>query len=147
MCGDAVIAVCAPIVARAAETDAALQVGTALIAVITFLGVWLIQRDPIDTPPSNTEVRDAIAAAFAITYLVMVGWTAFGNPGSQNASGQAQGLAPLTQMLTSHFTVLTGIVVGFYFGADAFKQTTQKRSSTPAARNAPHVTATLGSAE
>jgi hypothetical protein len=131
MVADADIAIGAPIVSLAARTDTALQVGTALIAVVTFLGVWLIQRDPVDKPPSVTEVRDAIAAAFTITYLVMVAWTAFGNPGSQNASDQIQPLSALTEMLTSHFSVLTGIVVGFYFGADAFKHGTQDRGDKP----------------
>jgi hypothetical protein len=68
-------------------------------------------------------MRDAIAAAFVVTYLVIVGWSAFFNYLTDVT--QQSALSPLTSSLITNFTALTGVVVGSYFGADALKQITQ----------------------
>jgi hypothetical protein len=88
--------------------------------------VWLIQRDSVYGRENSTRnpIRDAIAAAFVVTYLLIVGWTAFFHLYKQ---GQQYQLAPLTQTFVNNFTVLTGVVVGSYFGVDAVKQVAQIR--------------------
>jgi hypothetical protein len=79
-------------------------------------------------------MRDGIAAAFVVTYLVILGWAAFFNyysspppnaaPNAPTSPALQAQLSPLTQALIGNFTVLTGVVVGGYFGADAVKQVT-----------------------
>ena len=56
--------------------DIPLQAGAALIAVVTFVGVWLIQRLRPNVGPVS-EMRDAIAAAVVVVYLVILGWSSF----------------------------------------------------------------------
>lgn len=99
------------------RTDTALQLGAAALAIATFLGVWFLQR-PADAADHMNAMRDAIAASFVVTYLAIVGWSAFlitiaGRP-----------MSAIAQDVIPNFTVLTGIVVGGYFGADALKQVT-----------------------
>ena len=120
---DLVVAVGAPLWNYYFTTgDAALQAGAAVIAVTTFTSVWLIQRSRTYGYPTTESMRDAIAASFVVTYLVMVAWSAFFRYTENMDLGRQVVLAPLTQTLISNFTILTGLVVAFYFGADAFKQ-------------------------
>ena len=74
-------------------------------------------------------MRDAIAASFVVTYLVMVAWSAFFNSTENMDPGGRAVLAPLTQTLISNFIILTGLVVGFYFGIEAIKQVVQSRET------------------
>lgn len=120
------VAAAGPVWDRHADTDMPLEMGAAVVAVWTFFMVWLIQRDPAyarENPASN-PLRDAIAAAFVVTYLVIVGWTAFFH---LFTSVEHPALAPLTQTFVSNFTFLTGVVVGSYFGVDVVKQVVQIR--------------------
>lgn len=91
-----------------------LEAGAAVIAVVTFLGVWLLQRHVGAGRYDRNSMRDGIAAAFVVTYLVIVSWAAF-------MRGE-QAVTPLAQAVIPNFTVLVGVVVGGYFGADAVKQ-------------------------
>jgi hypothetical protein len=123
---DLAIAAAGPVWDRHSNTDMPLEMGAAVVAVWTYFMVWLIQRrsvEAIENPASN-PIRDAIAAAFVVTYLVIVGWTAFFHLFKE---GEQYQLAPLTQMFVTNFTFLTGVVVGSYFGADVVKQVAQIR--------------------
>ncbi|WP_102417562.1 hypothetical protein [Mycobacterium sp. 4858] len=100
------------------KSDAALQVGAAVIAVATFLGVWLLQRHAGAGRSDRNSMRDGIAAAFVVTYLVIAGWAAF------LITSEGRHLSALAENVVPNFTVLTGIVIGGYFGADAVKQVT-----------------------
>jgi hypothetical protein len=120
---DVLVAAGAPLLDRyMVHHDLILGAGAAVIASSTFLGVWLIQRKEAAGRAVRNSMRDAIAAAFVMTYLVIVSWSAFFN--FLLAQGPAT-LSPLSATLVTNFTVLTGIVVGGYFGADAVKQVTQ----------------------
>jgi hypothetical protein len=139
---DIVIAAGTPWVNTVTDNDAILAGGAAVIAVATFLGVWLLQRDAAAGRYDRNSMRDGIAAAFVVTYLVIVSWSAFfamtnanpspsANPApapifppASNSAATPQ-LSPLTQAFIGNFTILTGVVVGGYFGADALKQVTQ----------------------
>lgn len=94
-----------------------LEAGAAMIAVVTFLGVWLLQRQRGAGRDDRNSMRDGIAAAFVVTYLVIVGWAAFMKVTEDQ-------MPPLAQALIGNFTVLVGVVVGGYFGADTVKQVT-----------------------
>lgn len=61
-------------------------------------------------------MRDAIAAAFVVTYLVIVGWATFFKGDTERPE--------LSKEVVGSFTVLVGVVIGGYFGADAIKQVT-----------------------
>lgn len=115
---DLAVAVGAPLF----HSNFVLQAGVGVIAVNTFASVWLLERGSEEgKKPLTSPMRNSIAASFVVTYLVLVGWSAF-------LQGQTN-LAPngLTQVLISNFTILTGIVVGFYFGTDAIKQVARDR--------------------
>jgi hypothetical protein len=121
------------------QSDKALETGAAVIAVSTFLGVWLLQRREAAGHHARNSMRDGIAAAFVVTYLVIVAWAAFFSyyPIAPSEAGAHPPpplqLPPLTQALIGNFTILTGVVVAGYFGADAVKQVTlinaQRRQS------------------
>lgn len=111
------------------KSDTALQAGAAVIEVTTFTCVWLIQRSRVYKNPTTDSMRDAIAASFVVTYLVLVGWSAFFNYAVSVEESREAALAPLTQTLISNFTILTGLVVGFYFGTEAIKQVVQARET------------------
>ena len=104
--------------------DIPLQAGAALIAVVTFVGVWLIQRLRPNVGPVS-EMRDAIAAAVVVVYLVILGWSSF-FPTISKSSGET--LNPLTSTFITNFTALTGIVIGFYFTSTAATQIAARRS-------------------
>ncbi|MFJ9370470.1 hypothetical protein ACIRRA_39445 [Nocardia sp. NPDC101769] len=110
------------------KKDAPLAGGAGVIAAATFFGVWLIQRKHAQGRANRNSMRDAIAAGFVVTYLALVAWAAF-----LNLIGGRDGNA--LDPLTANFTVLTGVVVGGYFTADAAKQIAQIKAgadNTPA---------------
>lgn len=132
---DAIVAVATPFVDiwyvrytyRPEPPDVPLQAGVALIAVVTFLGVWTIQRRRPQADITS-EMRDAIAAAVVVVYLVILSWSTF-FPRITTSSGT---LNPLTSTLITNFTALTGIVIGFYFSATAATNIAQHRSKPSA---------------
>jgi hypothetical protein len=121
---DVAVATVAPIIAEWKNNLTWLQVGAAVIAVATFLGVWLLQRHRAAGRAEWNSMRDAIAAAFVLTYLAIVGWVTF--IGFYKTDEPK--VIGLTSMLVQNFTVLTGVVVGGYFSADAIKQVTRIRA-------------------
>jgi protein-S-isoprenylcysteine O-methyltransferase Ste14 len=114
------------------RSDVPLQVGAATIAVVTFLGTWMAERNVAGSGPEANTMRDAIAATFVVTYLVIVGWATF--LGFYSGNGQ-ETLNPLANTVLPSFTVLTGVVVGGYFGADAIKQVTHIRAAQGRSQN------------
>jgi hypothetical protein len=125
--GDLLVAIAAPASAVGLNPDSywPLQIGAALIGVWTFLMVWMIQHGADASERRRTAVRDAIAAAFVTTYLVIVSWSVF----SRLATNQdVANLDPLAVTLVSHFTYLTGIVVAAHVGAGALEKFGAQRS-------------------
>ncbi|WP_418001600.1 hypothetical protein ACNO8X_14805 [Mycobacterium sp. PDNC021] len=115
--GDLVIATGAPFLNKLFKGwNGPLEAAAAAIAVGTFLGVWLLQRHGGAGRHDRNSMRDAITAAFVVTYLVIVGWATFSALGND--------VTPFTKDLVANFTLLVGVVVGGYFGADAVKQVT-----------------------
>jgi hypothetical protein len=57
-------------------------------------------------------MRDAIAAAVVIVYLVILCWSTF-FPRLSPSNNTV--LNPLTSTFITNFTAVTGIVIGFYF--------------------------------
>ncbi|NED49323.1 hypothetical protein G3I24_00130 [Micromonospora aurantiaca] len=111
--------------------DLYLMTGAALIGAITFLGVWYVQRMHL-LNGSSVAMRDAIAAAFVLTYLPMVGWSAF-SPYVREGDPVKQ--LPMAQNLLNNFTYLTGTVVVFYFGAQAIAAAIDSRSRSQDRKN------------
>lgn len=115
--GDLVVAAGAPVWNRYVEPfNIPLESGAAVMAVGTFLGVWLLQRHAGAGRDERNSMRDAIAAAFVVTYLVIVGWATFFKGDTERPE--------LSKEVVGSFTVLVGVVIGGYFGADAIKQVT-----------------------
>jgi hypothetical protein len=90
-----------------------LESGAALVAVVTFVGIWLIQRY-WSGGDALTDMRSAISGSFIVVYLVILSWSAFFPPGFNTGI-----LDYLSSTFISNFTVLTGVVVGFYFTTTA----------------------------
>jgi drug/metabolite transporter (DMT)-like permease len=112
--------------------DIPLQGGAALIAVVTFVGIWLIQRSRPSVDPLS-EMRDAITAAVVVVYLVILAWSSF-LPQISKTSNQT--LNPLTSTFITNFTALTGVVIGFYFTSTAAAQISANKSKPTADQNA-----------
>lgn len=103
---------------KVVQDDKPLQMCAAVIAIWTYFMVWSIQRHPRQTAaaPASNPVRDAVASAVIVTYLVMVSWTTF----NRLATNEEQvKLDALSQVMVSHFTTLTAIVVIAYIGANS----------------------------
>jgi hypothetical protein len=127
---DVAVAAGAPALADSLKSPSWLQVGAAVIAVTTFLGVWLMERDATGVPDRN-PMHDAIAAAFVVTYLVSVAWAAF-----MFFSSDVK-ISSLASTLVQNFTVLTGVVVGGHFSADTVKRVAQIRAQGPGPSTGP----------
>lgn len=97
------------------------EAGAALIAITTFLGIWVIQREQY-VNDMLTGMRDAISGAVIAVYLVVFSWVAFFPPGYNTGP-----LNTLTSTLITNFTVISGIVVTFYFGTIAYLQISARR--------------------
>jgi hypothetical protein len=93
-----------------------LESGAAFIGVTAFTGIWLLERRRHNRSSLN-EMRSAIAGSFIIVYLVILSWSAF-FPARYNIGA----INSLTSRFTTNFTVLTGVVVGFYFTTTAAVQ-------------------------
>jgi hypothetical protein len=61
----------------------------------------------------NERLRQAIAAAVIVQYLVLVGIVAYFINGVEK-------LPPITETMLTSFTTVASVVVAFYFGATAF---------------------------
>jgi polyferredoxin len=97
------------------------EAGAGLIAVTTFFGIWIIQRE-LDVGDHLTAMRDAISGAAIVVYLVVFSWVAFFPPGYNTGP-----LNTLTLTLITNFTVIIGIVVTFYLGTIAYVQVSERR--------------------
>ena len=83
--------------------------GAALIAVVTFVGIWRVQRlGPSDD--SLADMRNAISGAFIVVYLVILSWSAFVPAGTNTGP-----IGILSATFITNFTALTGVVIAFYF--------------------------------
>jgi hypothetical protein len=115
---DSVAAVAAPPIntwylhTQGSGVQVPLESGAALIAVTTFVGIWVIQRRR-SSSDTLVEMRSAIAGSFILVYLVMVGWSAF------FAYGSSGPLNTLSNTLITNFTVLTGVVIASFFASSA----------------------------
>jgi hypothetical protein len=67
-------------------------------------------------------MRDAISGAIIAVYLVVFGWVAFFPPGYNTGP-----LNTLTSTLITNFTVISGIVITFYFGTITYLQVSARR--------------------
>lgn len=86
---------------------------TPAAGVITFFAM-LTERNsvPEATGSGNERLRQAIAAAMVVQYLVMLGIVAYFLNGAEK-------LPPVTETMLSSFTTVVSVVVVFYFGASA----------------------------
>lgn len=127
---DVLVAVVTPVINYVVEAawgvrmDIVLMSGAALIASITFLGVWYAERLH-RVSDASVAMRDAIAAGFVLVYLCVVSWSAFFN---YQREGDEMKLSPITENMINNFTTLTGVVVAFYFGAQALTAAAKYRA-------------------
>lgn len=88
------------------------------IGIITFVGALvLVNYGSQDPEFTKKEVRKAIAAAFLVTYLALLSMVTFGTL----PAGQTE----LAAKVVTHFTWITGIIIGFYFGSRAVEAITE----------------------
>ncbi|MEL4179286.1 hypothetical protein [Roseateles sp. PN1] len=88
---------------------------TPAAGVITFFALLTDRRSGLAGAAGdyNERLRQAIAAAVIVQYLVLVGLVAF-------FINSVEKLPPITETMLSSFTTVTSVVVAFYFGASAF---------------------------
>jgi 4-amino-4-deoxy-L-arabinose transferase-like glycosyltransferase len=87
---------------------------TPAAGVITFFAL-LTERPLAQAKASSGDerLRQAIAGAVIVQYLVLVGIVAYFNNGADK-------LPPVTETMLTSFTTVASVVVAFYFGASAF---------------------------
>lgn len=96
---------------------------TPAAGVITFFAMLTERRNGTATTGSDNEsLRQAIAAAVVVQYLVLVGIVAYFINGVEK-------LPPITETMLSSFTTVASVVVAFYFGASAFVDSKGKSKS------------------
>jgi hypothetical protein len=96
---------------------------TPAAGVITFFAMLTERRNTQPTSGGDNErLRQAIAAAVVVQYLVLVGIVAYFINGAEK-------LPPITETMLTSFTTVASVVVAFYFGASAF--TDSKGKSKP----------------
>jgi hypothetical protein len=104
---------------------APLAFATAAVGIVTFF--FFASRDAhtsSDAVGRESRLRNAIAAAVVIEYLVMVGLVAY-----FVASEENQQLDPITNTLVASFTSIVGVVIAFYFGSSAYLEVQERQSS------------------
>lgn len=117
-----VIVVCLCLV-RYLGNPAPLAFCTPAAGVITFFAMLSERRDGTATAGGDNErLRQAIAAAVVVQYLVLVGIVAYFINGVDK-------LPPITETMLSSFTTVASVVVAFYFGASAFVDSKGKSKS------------------
>jgi len=81
------------------------------VGLVTFYGT--ISAGAKDRRLSKQDIRMAIVISMLTTYIVLVGTVVFFNKGSA--------LPPIAQTMITHFTTIVGVVIAFYFGAEAYE--------------------------
>ncbi|WMW79315.1 hypothetical protein RF679_11715 [Undibacterium cyanobacteriorum] len=108
-----VIIVCL-ILVRYLGNPAPLAFCTPAAGVITFFALLSDRGTSLEANGSNNErLRQTIAAAVIVQYLVLVGIVAHFINGADK-------LPPVTETMLTSFTTVTSVVIAFYFGASAF---------------------------
>jgi hypothetical protein len=98
---------------------------TPAAGVITFFALLTERRDArTDTGDGNERLRQAIAGAVVVQYLVLVGLVAYFINGVEK-------LPPITETMLTSFTTVASVVVAFYFGASAFVDSKAKGKPGP----------------
>ncbi|MDG4820158.1 hypothetical protein O7628_32145 [Micromonospora sp. WMMD956] len=107
----------------------ALMSGSAAVAVVTLVGFVFILRSTRGVT-STEAVRDSIAIAFVVVFLVILGWSSF------YAQAEVPGLA---KTLVPDFIGLMGVVLAFYFGTTVLAKFVEAKyeSSAPAEQSHP----------
>lgn len=91
--------------------------------VITFFALLTERRNAVATTGGDNErMRQAIASAVIVQYLVLVGIVAYFINGIEK-------LPPITETMLTSFTTVASVVVAFYFGASAFVDSKSKSKS------------------
>ncbi len=83
-------------------------VATGLITFYGAMGGGLSDRKL-----SKYDIRLAIVLSLITVYIVLVGTVVFFKRGSE--------LPPIAQTMITHFTTIIGVVIAFYFGAEAYE--------------------------
>lgn len=94
-----------------------LGVMIAIVAIITFFGIFMLPGRSEESTIKNSRIRFAIAASLVVVYLIYVGIVIF-MPGS--LTGVAKELFPT-------ITTLLAVVVPFYFGAEVVVKVDEAR--------------------
>lgn len=89
--------------------------------VISFVSLLVLtQRNKERWEVTESTMRNAIAGAIVIAYLVLVGIVAFFTEGPEK-------LPAISQTMVTNFTTIVGVVIAFYFGASAYVQASAQR--------------------
>jgi hypothetical protein len=98
---------------RMMSSNAPLGLAAGLTAMIAFVGMLMLSREPDGSwRLSESAMRTAIASAFIAEYVALVSMVAF--------SKESGDLPAVGQTLVTNFTQLVGVVIAFYFGASAY---------------------------
>jgi hypothetical protein len=96
------------------NTDLWAAAAAAMVGVLTFFGVLGLHDE---SALAKERIRDAIASAFIVVYLVLLGLLAF-----QSVSGEGFETPEVANTLVTNFTVLMGVVIAAYFGATTYEK-------------------------
>lgn len=92
-------------------TSAILSAMLVAVGLLTFYGMAGFGTK--DHKLSKHDIRLAIVFALITMYIVLAGTVIFFSKGGE--------LPPITQTMISHFTTIVGVVIAFYFGAEAYE--------------------------
>jgi hypothetical protein len=110
------------------------------VGIVTFFGFYSAHAS--DAPARDPRLRNAIAAAFVMFYLVLL-TQLFGSP-SLRQSLTRDVESSFGQDIFNGFTTFVGVILGFYFAAwtaDSLTRTIQSESTTREAIKADTATA------
>ncbi|MBI5841253.1 MAG: hypothetical protein HZB19_14235 [Chloroflexi bacterium] len=83
------------------------------VGLVTFYGTIGMGVNKKDRKLSKYDLRLAIVLSLITVYIVLVGTVVFFKKGGE--------LPPIAQTMITHFTTVIGVVIAFYFGAEAYE--------------------------
>ncbi|MBN2117530.1 MAG: hypothetical protein JW730_13215 [Anaerolineales bacterium] len=108
-----IVVVCYVLVVYLHVSNAALSLMLVSVGLVTFYGTMGMGITNRHRRLSKYDIRLAIVISLITVYIVLVGTVVFFTKGGD--------LPPIAQTMITHFTTVVGVMIAFYFGAEAYE--------------------------
>lgn len=118
-----IVVICYALVIYLHVSDVALSLMLVAVGLVTFYGTMGMGINKKDRKLSKYDIRLAIVLSLITVYIVLVGTVVFFKKGGE--------LPPIAQIMITHFTTVIGVMLAFYFGAEAYEAVNKPAADKP----------------